>query len=117
MLYIDKDQQEMKEFFVDYDEALCKSLLDKFYTLKDQVEKDLFPPGWKITRAIGSAITARLKTFAKWPTETFLRWDDFKKKIETQIIHKQKTAFNGGFLIGCYGVILSDSKRELLVRT
>ena len=44
LLYIDKDQQEMKEFFVDYDEALCKMLLDKFYTLKDQVEKGLLPP-------------------------------------------------------------------------
>jgi CRISPR/Cas system-associated exonuclease Cas4 (RecB family) len=43
LLYIDKDQQEMKEFFVDYDEALCKGLLDKFYTLKDQVEKNTVP--------------------------------------------------------------------------
>lgn len=43
LLYIDKDQQEMKEFFVDYDEALCKGLLDKFYALKDQVEKNLVP--------------------------------------------------------------------------
>lgn len=43
LLYIDKDQQEMKEFFVDYDEALCKGLLDKFYLLKDQVEKNVLP--------------------------------------------------------------------------
>jgi CRISPR/Cas system-associated exonuclease Cas4 (RecB family) len=43
LLYIDKDKQEMKEFFVDYDEVLCKSLLDKFYELKDQVEKNILP--------------------------------------------------------------------------
>jgi CRISPR/Cas system-associated exonuclease Cas4 (RecB family) len=43
LLYIDKDQQEIKEFFVDYDETLCKSLLDKFYTLKDQVEQNILP--------------------------------------------------------------------------
>src|ERR1035437_814512 len=43
LLYIDKDRQEMKEFFVDYDETLCKSLLDKFYALKDQVEKNIVP--------------------------------------------------------------------------
>jgi CRISPR/Cas system-associated exonuclease Cas4 (RecB family) len=43
LLYIDKDRQEMKEFFVDYDETLCKDLLDKFYALKDQVEKNLIP--------------------------------------------------------------------------
>jgi CRISPR/Cas system-associated exonuclease Cas4 (RecB family) len=43
LLYIDKDQQAMKEFFVDYDETLCKSLLDKFYALKDQIEKNVLP--------------------------------------------------------------------------
>ena len=43
LLYIDKDQQEMKEFFVNYDEALCKGLLDKFEALKDQVEKNILP--------------------------------------------------------------------------
>ncbi|MCX6721287.1 MAG: Dna2/Cas4 domain-containing protein [Candidatus Staskawiczbacteria bacterium] len=43
LLYIDKDQQNMKEFFVDYDETVCKSLLDKFYALKDQVEKGEVP--------------------------------------------------------------------------
>jgi CRISPR/Cas system-associated exonuclease Cas4 (RecB family) len=43
LLYIDKDQQNMKEFFVDYDETLCKSLLDGFYSLKEQVEKGLVP--------------------------------------------------------------------------
>ncbi len=43
LLYIDKDRQEMKEFFVDYDEAMCKDLLDKFYALKGQVESDSLP--------------------------------------------------------------------------
>ena len=43
LLYIDKDQQSMKEFFVDYDESLCKSLLDKFQALKGQVESNMVP--------------------------------------------------------------------------
>jgi len=43
LLYVDKDQQEIKEFFVDYDEALCKSLLDKFYLLKDQLDAGTLP--------------------------------------------------------------------------
>ena len=43
LLYIDKDQQAMKEFFVDYDEALCNDLLDKFYDLKEKVEKNTLP--------------------------------------------------------------------------
>ena len=44
LLYIDKDQQEIKEFFVEYDEALCKSLLEKFYGLKDLIEQNKIPP-------------------------------------------------------------------------
>jgi len=44
LLYIDKDQQEIKEFFVEYDEALCKDLLDKFYGLKDLIEQNKIPP-------------------------------------------------------------------------
>ena len=43
LLYIDKDRQEMKEFFIDYDENLCKGLMDKFHALKGQVEQGIVP--------------------------------------------------------------------------
>jgi len=81
LLYIDKDQQEMKEFFIDYDEALCKSLLDNFYALKDQVEKNVlparlvdYPRNWQCSYC---AFKDVCKTDA-------LTWDDFKKKIEAE---------------------------------
>jgi len=43
LLYVDKDQQNMKEFYIDYDEALCKGLMDKFYALKSDIEADVIP--------------------------------------------------------------------------
>ena len=43
LLYIDKDQQEMKEFYVEYDEALCNLLLDNFNILKGQIDQDILP--------------------------------------------------------------------------
>jgi len=43
LLYVDKDQQNLKEFFLDYDENLCKGLMDKFYALKTQIEEDTLP--------------------------------------------------------------------------
>lgn len=43
LLYVDKDRQDMKEFFIDYDEKLCKDLLDKFYNLKEKIEKNEVP--------------------------------------------------------------------------
>ncbi|MCX6724361.1 MAG: PD-(D/E)XK nuclease family protein [Candidatus Staskawiczbacteria bacterium] len=84
LLYIDKDQQEMKEFFVDYDETLCKSLLDKFYALKDQVEKGVlparlagFPRDWQCSYC-------PFKDICKMANGDVVSWEDFKKKIETQ---------------------------------
>ncbi|MCX6721757.1 MAG: PD-(D/E)XK nuclease family protein [Candidatus Staskawiczbacteria bacterium] len=97
LLYIDKDQQEMKEFFVDYDEkqemkeffvdydeTLCKSLLDKFYVLKDQVEKNIvparladYPKNWQCNYC-------QFKDVCKLANGETINWEDFKKKIEAQ---------------------------------
>ena len=43
LLYIDKDQQEIKEFFVDYDPELVEGILEKFNVLKGQVETNTIP--------------------------------------------------------------------------
>ncbi|KKP32890.1 MAG: hypothetical protein A2312_03170 [Candidatus Staskawiczbacteria bacterium RIFOXYB2_FULL_32_9] len=43
LLYIDKDQQEMKEFTLDYDQKMVESLLVDLHSLKDKVEKDIMP--------------------------------------------------------------------------
>ncbi len=43
LLYVDKDQQELKEFFLNYDEKLCNELMGKFHALKSQIESDILP--------------------------------------------------------------------------
>ena len=43
LLYIDKDQQEMREFVVNYDPVLAKTLLDDLYTLKDKIDQNIVP--------------------------------------------------------------------------
>ncbi|MFA5877923.1 MAG: Dna2/Cas4 domain-containing protein [Candidatus Staskawiczbacteria bacterium] len=43
LLYIDKDQQNMKEFVVNYDEKLVKGLIDGFQDLKVKVETNIVP--------------------------------------------------------------------------
>jgi CRISPR/Cas system-associated exonuclease Cas4 (RecB family) len=84
LLYVDKDRQEMKEFTVDYDEALCKSLLDKFYALKDQVENNVvpsrledYPKNWQCTYC-------QFKEICKMAKGETIDWEDFKNKIEVQ---------------------------------
>lgn len=84
LLYIDKDQQEMKEFFIDYDEALCKSLLDKFYALKDQVEKNILPARLADYPRNWQCSYCQFKDVCKMANGDALNWEDFKKKIESQ---------------------------------
>lgn len=82
LLYIDKDRQEMKEFFIDYDEVLCKSLLNKFHALKDQVEQGIvpvrladYPRNWQCSYC-------QFKDVCKLVNGETLNWEDFKKKVE-----------------------------------
>ena len=84
LLYIDKDRQEMKEFFVDYDEALCKSLLDKFYELRDQVEKNVLPPRLTDYPRNWQCNYCQFKDICKMANNETTSWEDFKKKIESQ---------------------------------
>jgi len=86
LLYIDKDQQEIKEFFVDYDETLCKSLLDKFYLLKEKVEANIIPERLKDYRKNWQCNYCQFKDICKIATGEKIDWDNFKKKIETQSI-------------------------------
>jgi len=84
LLYIDKDRQEMKEFFVGYDETLCNSLLSKFADLKDQVEKNLVPPRLADYPHNWQCNYCSFKDICKTVDGDVLNWEDFKKKIETQ---------------------------------
>jgi len=86
LLYVDKDQQNLKEFYLDYDENLCKGLMDKFYALKGQIEADTipakladFPKNWQCTYC-------QYKDVCKLANGGEVKWEDFKKIIETQSI-------------------------------
>ncbi|MCX6723391.1 MAG: Dna2/Cas4 domain-containing protein [Candidatus Staskawiczbacteria bacterium] len=79
LLYIDKDQQSMKEFFVDYNEELCKSLLDKFYTLKDQVENNVLPTRLEDYPKNWQCNYCQFKDICKKTNS----WEELKEKTET----------------------------------
>jgi len=81
LLYVDKDQQDLKEFFLDYDEVLCNSLLDKFKNLKGQVEKGEmpvrltdYPKNWQCSYC-------QFKDVCKLANGDALNWEEFKQKI------------------------------------
>jgi len=84
LLYVDKDQQNMKEFFIDYDEALCKNLMDKFYTLKGQIEADTIPAKLTDYPKNWQCMYCQFKDVCKAVNGGEVKWADFKKKIESQ---------------------------------
>jgi CRISPR/Cas system-associated exonuclease Cas4 (RecB family) len=84
LLYVDKDQQAMKEFFVDYDEQLCKGLLDKFYALKGQVEKNQVPSRLADYPRNWQCNYCQFKEVCKLAKGDEINWEEFKKTIEAQ---------------------------------
>lgn len=81
LLYIDKDRQEMKEFFVNYDEALCKGLMDKFHALKGQVEQGIVPSRLADYPRNWQCDYCAFKDICKRANGDALSWEDFKKKM------------------------------------
>jgi len=84
LLYIDKDRQDLKEFFLDYDEPLCKSLLEKFKDLKDRVEKNSVPARLADYPRNWQCSYCAFKDVCKSAGGDPVNWEDFKKKIEIQ---------------------------------
>ena len=44
LIYENKDNQDLKEFKVDYDEKIAKNLLEEFEILKHMIENNILPP-------------------------------------------------------------------------
>jgi CRISPR/Cas system-associated exonuclease Cas4 (RecB family) len=81
LLYVDKDQQELKEFIVDYDKELCEKLIVGFQKLKSKIEVNVvpcalsdYPDNWQC-----SYCPFREICDIAGPKE--IKWDQFKKKI------------------------------------
>ncbi|TSC94400.1 MAG: hypothetical protein CEN87_521 [Parcubacteria group bacterium Licking1014_1] len=84
LLYIDKDQQDIKEFTIHYDENLVKGLLEGFYNLKSKIEANTvpvrladYPRNWQCSYC-------QFKDICKMADGESMDWEEFKKKIESQ---------------------------------
>jgi len=84
LLYIDKDQQDIKEFVVDYDKDLAQSLLASFTDLKSKIESNIIP-----SRLAGYPVDwqcryCQFKEICGMGENGEMSWENFKKKIEQQ---------------------------------
>ena len=84
---IEKDilnkRKSSTEFIVEYDETLCKSLLDKFYALKDQIDKNMVPAHLEDYPSNWQCRYCQFKDICKTAKGDAIDWEDFKKKIES----------------------------------
>jgi CRISPR/Cas system-associated exonuclease Cas4 (RecB family) len=86
LLYVDKDQQELKEFFLDYDEFLVKSLMDNFHTLKSQIESGSIPARLADYPRNWQCNYCQFKETCKQINDDALKWGERKDKLQKETI-------------------------------
>jgi len=81
LLYIDKDQQEIKEFSVEYDPELCQRLLQEFERLKEKIDADIVPSALDDYPQNWQCNYCQFREICDLAGRGELSWVEFKKKI------------------------------------
>ena len=90
LLYVSKDTLELKEFVVEYDAARSKHLLEDLSKLNTKVAVNIvpkripeYPENWQCKYC-------QFREICKMAGEGEIKWEDFREKIETQMIKAKK---------------------------
>jgi len=83
LLYIDKDQQEIREFAVNYDKKLVNSLLKDFCLLNVKIEANTIPGRLSDWPKNWQCQYCQFREICSMAGAGEIKWDSFKKKIET----------------------------------
>ena len=84
LLYVNKDTQGLKEFFVDYDSKIAEGLLNELICLKVKIDGNVIPsriPNWP---GDWQCQYCQFKEICKITGDQELNWEVFKEKIESQ---------------------------------
>ena len=82
LLYIDKDQQNIKEFIVDYNEQLVNQLLGSFENLKRKIEANMVPSALPDYPKNWQCSYCAFKDICRLSGRQELSWQKFKEIIE-----------------------------------
>ncbi|MBU2579331.1 PD-(D/E)XK nuclease family protein [Patescibacteria group bacterium] len=82
LLYIDKDQQELKEFLIEYDPELCQRFIDGFKILQEKIDANVvpvvlsdYPKNWQCNYC-------QFREICDLTGKEEINWQLFKEKIE-----------------------------------
>jgi len=84
LLYVNKDNQELKEFFVNYDQNRVQPILKDLSNLKTQIDSNVVPQrilGWPKN---WQCQYCQFKEICSMTGAGEINWEDFKKKIESE---------------------------------
>ena len=81
LLYVSKDNQELKEFIFEYDPALCRGLLKGLESLKVKIEKNIIPPRIDGYPDDWQCKYCSFREICAVASGGEINWEDFKKKI------------------------------------
>jgi len=82
LLYIDKDQQNIKEFLIEYDPQLCQNLISGFKKLREKIDSDIVPAALPDYPNNWQCNYCQFRTICDATGRGEINWLDFKKKIE-----------------------------------
>ncbi len=81
LLYVNKDNQDLKEFIVNYDRNLCSKLLNQFRELKKKIDSDIVPQPLPDYPGNWQCKYCQFREICDLIGKREITWQEFKKQI------------------------------------
>jgi len=82
LLYVNKDNQELKEFIVAYDKKRVLNLLASLEDLKEKIDSEILPPRLADYPGNWQCRYCQFREICGMSNGGEVKWDDFKKRIQ-----------------------------------
>ena len=96
LLYVSKDNQELKEFIVEYDPQRAKRLLEGLNKVKEKIDKDIIPARLPDYPHNWQCQYCQFREICELAGPHEVNWNEFKKKIEDLELGKKNGAPKNG---------------------
>ncbi|MCD6232820.1 PD-(D/E)XK nuclease family protein [bacterium] len=82
LLYVNKDNQDLKEFLVNYDKQLCENILKDLRLLREKIDQNIIPLPLSDKPYNWQCRYCQFKTICNLAGKKEIKWDDFQKQIK-----------------------------------
>ncbi len=82
LLYVNKDNQQLKDFIINYDKKRALSLLAILKDVKKKIDKNIIPDRLPDFRENWQCRYCQFKEICAMANSGEVKWDSFKKKVE-----------------------------------